>query len=485
MMKSINEAYSHLAQKNYPIKILQFGEGNFLRGFVDWMINELNKESDFNAGVAVVQPIASGLIHVLSKQEGLYTLSMNGLVNGIPESRHSIINCIQKCVNPYEDYDDYLKLAQEPELRFIVSNTTEAGIDFDENDNLSSRPQNSFPGKLTAFLYKRFKIFKGAADKGLIILPCELIDRNGEKLKEIIKQYISLWRLEDSFSKWIDEHIIFTNTLVDRIVTGFPKDRINDSLDQLGYNDQLLVESEIFHLWVIEGPRWLENEFPAHKINLNVLFVDDLSQYRTRKVRLLNGAHTSMVPVSYLYGLDTVRETIDHEILGRFVKEALYEEIMPTLTLTREELEGYTYDVLERFKNPFINHYLINISLNSMSKFKTRVLPSIISHTRTFGRLPKKLVFSLASLIYFYKGDRNGTPIQLKDSQDIIELYNGLWSSCEPTKEGFKKLVASILSYEKNWGMDLNEIEGLTGAAAHYLYSIEKSGIAKAIEEVI
>lgn len=482
-MKLNNEVVK--SRVKHPEKVLQFGEGNFLRAFVDWIIDKMNKEADFNGSVVAVQPIANGLVHLLNEQDGLYTLYLRGIKNNEAVSEHFLIESISRGINPYADYDEYMKTAENPELRFIISNTTEAGIAFNENDKLEDRPQNSFPGKLTALLYKRYTAFNGSADKGLIIIPCELIDRNGDNLKSIILKYAELWKLGEGFIRWINESNTFCNTLVDRIVPGYPKDRIAEIHKELGYEDNLVVEGEQFHLWVIEGPKWIQKEFPTDKVGLNVLFVDDMTPYRTRKVRILNGAHTTMVPVSYLYGLETVRETVEDEVMGEFVRDALYEEIVPTLDLPKEELEGFAADVLDRFRNPFIKHYLMSIALNSMSKFETRVLPSILEYIKRKNELPKKLVFSLAALMAFYKGDRNGEPIELNDNQDILELYKEAWSKVDGSEESYRNLVKTILGYKNNWKMDLNEVKGLTDLVTHYLMQIEKLGIKKALEEVL
>ncbi|MFT9498145.1 tagaturonate reductase [Anaerosolibacter sp.] len=478
-MKKINDVYE---KKNRVEKVLQYGEGNFLRAFVDWTVYEMNKTTDFNGSVAVVQPLKNGLVEMLNQQECLYTLYLNGIKNGEVVSEHNIIDVVSRGINPYEQYDEYLRTANNPDLRFIVSNTTEAGIVFDENDKLEDNPQNSFPGKLTSLLYHRYNTFNGDKGKGFIIIPCELIDKNGEKLKEVILKYADLWNLEESFITWIHEANTFCNSLVDRIVPGYPKEKIDEIRKELGYDDNLVVEGEPFHLWVIEGPQWVKNEFPADQAGLNVLFVDDLTPYRTRKVRILNGAHTSMVPVAYLYGKDTVRESVEDDIMGQFIKNTIFDEIIPTLELSKEELMDFADAVIDRFRNPFIKHYLMSISLNSMSKFKTRVLPSILQYKDLMDGLPNRLVFSLAALIAFYKGERNGVAIDLKDDEDIIELYKNLWSAYDGSRNGLEKLVEAVLGYEKNWEIDLNTVEGLHQKVTDYLELILEKGMKDAVD---
>ncbi|AOY76069.1 tagaturonate reductase [Clostridium formicaceticum] len=471
--------------KEYPEKILQFGEGNFLRAFVDWKIDKMNKEANFNSGVVVVQPIDKGLVDMLNAQDGLYTLYLNGIKEEKVVSEHTVVNCITRGINTYTNYDEYLKVGENPDLRFVISNTTEAGIAFDEGDQLQDTPQKSFPGKLTALLYHRYKTFDGDKNKGLIFIPCELIDRNGDKLKETILRLIELWKLEEGFKQWIEEANTFCNSLVDRIVPGYPRERIQEIYQELGYEDQLVVEAEHFHLWVIEGPAWVQKEFPANEIGLNVLFVEDMTPYRTRKVRILNGAHTSMVPVAYLYGIDTVKESVEDEVVGRFVKETIFQEIIPTLDLPKEELESFADAVLDRFRNPFIKHELISIALNSMSKFETRVLLSILEYKARKEILPQKLIFSLAALIVFYKGERDGQAIPLADDADILNQSRELWKGYDGSEGYLEHIVTTILANEKIWKKDLNQVEGLTKLVTKYAFAIEKQGMKAALQEVM
>ena len=482
-MKLNRELYKN--HKSYPVKVIQFGEGNFLRAFVDWQIDKMNKEADFNGSVAVVQPLEGGLIHMLNEQDCLYTLYLQGIQNGKATKTHTVIDCIDRAVDPYKDYNKYLELAEIPSVRFIISNTTEAGIVFENDDKLEGGCQKGYPSKLTALLYHRFKTFNGALDKGLNIIPCELIDRNGEKLKEIVLKYAEIWNLGDEFITWINTANTFFCSLVDRIVPGYPRDTIEEVRAELGYDDNLVDVGEVFHLWVIEGPQCLKEELPIEKAGLNVKIVDDMTPYRTRKVRILNGPHTAMVPVAYLYGLDTVGETVDHEIMGQYVRELIFDEIVPTLDLLHDELVQFGNDIIERFQNPYVKHYLMSIALNSMSKYKTRDLPSLTEYLKRKGELPRKLVFSLAALIEFYKGKRGNEDIKLADDEHILELYKNLWSECDGSESGLKTLVTKVLAYDRNWGMDLNEIEGLTQAVTDNLILIEKVGMKEAVKSVL
>lgn len=477
-MKSLNRTTAEA--NTYTERILQFGEGNFLRAFADWMIHEMNKKTNFDAGVVVVQPINQGLIKMLNDQDCLYTLYLNGIKNGEILSEHEVIDCIQRGINPYENYADYLANADNSDLRFVISNTTEAGIAYNVNDKLDDAPQSSFPGKLTALLYKRFQTFDGASDKGLIVIPCELIDRNGDNLKKIILKYASDWNLGDEFIEWINEDNIFCNTLVDRIVPGYPRDKMDAITQELGYKDNLVVEGEQFHLWVIEGPESVKDEFPSEACGLNVVFTDNMEPYRTRKVRILNGAHTTLVPVGYLYGIDRVRESLEDEVVGKFLKDSLFNNICPTLDLPEEELSQFSADVLDRFRNPYLQHELISISLNSISKYKTRVLPSVLEFVKRENELPKNLLFSLAALIAFYKGDRNGTAITLKDDTTVLDFFKEAWSN-----NNFVEVANKTLSNIDFWETDLTKIEGLQEEVTTHLEAILNDGMKATLDAFV
>ena len=463
---------------SYTERILQFGEGNFLRAFANWMIHEMNHHANFDAGTVVVQPIANGLIKTINDQDGLYTLYINGIKNGEVLSERKVIDCIKRGINPYEDYDAYLANAENPNLRFVISNTTEAGICYNPKDKLEDAPQASFPGKLTALLYKRFHFFNGASEKGMIVMPCELIDRNGDNLKKIILQYAIDWNLGKDFISWINNYNIFCNTLVDRIVPGYPRDKMDTITKELGYIDNLVVEGEQFHLWVIEAPDSVKNEIPAKTCGLNIVFTNNMEPYRTRKVRILNGAHTSLVPVSYLYGIDKVRESLEDEVVGKFIQDAIFEEICPTLDLPEQELIQFSNAVLERFRNPYLEHDLLSISLNSISKYKTRVLPSVLEYIKRKNAFPKRLLFSLAALIAFYEGDRNGVNIPLKDDQSVLDFFAAQWRASD-----VKAVTKATLQNLEFWGIDLTQFSGLLEEVTTSLKAITKNGMKEALND--
>ena len=466
----------------YPEKIIQFGEGNFLRSFVDWQLDIINKNTDLNAGIAVVRPIDYDTVPLLNIQDGLYTSIIRGInEKGEVVKDYRIISSINREIPVYKEFDEYLKLAHNPEMRFIISNTTEAGIVYSDEDKYDDRPQNTFPAKLTRLLHERFKVFNGEVNKGFILMPCELIDYNGEELKKIVLKYADLWNLEEEFKNWLVTGNIWCSTLVDRIVTGYPRAEKDELVKELGYEDKFMTTGEYFYLFVIQGPKdILTKELRLDKVNLNILIVNDLKPYKMRKVGILNGAHTAMVPVAYLYGIDTVREAMENSDVRTFIEKAIDEEIIPALDMDKKELVEFKEAVIKRFQNPYVKHMLMDISLNSMSKYKSRILPQVLETYRRTGKLPKRLLFSLAALIRFYKGVReNGNVINLRDDKHHLEMYQELWKT-----NIYRKIVEHVLGLEKHWDINLNTIEGMTDLVTHYVEKIDKYGVKKALEEV-
>lgn len=438
-------------------KVMQFGEGNFLRGFVDWMIDKLNKEADWNGGVVLVQPLPNGLCDMINEQDGLYDLYLRGLQNGERVEETRVVECVTRCINPFADTDAFFEMAKNPELRFIVSNTTEAGIEYKPNQSADDFAGTTYPGRLTMFLKARFD----TGLNGFVLFPCELIDKNGDRLKEYVIQYAKDWNYGDEFIKWVEEENHFTNTLVDRIVTGYPRETAKEMEESFGHLDNVIDTAEIFHLWVIEGDKKYAEEIPFHKIGLNVLWTDDVTPYKKRKVRILNGAHTMMVLAARLAGLETVGEAMEDELIYSFMYKGVFEEIIPTLDLPKEELVEFANAVIERFKNPFIKHYLLSIALNSVSKFKVRDLPSLLGYMDEFGKEPNCLVFSLAALIKFYKGD------EANDDAAVMEYMKNA-------------SVADILAKEDFWGQDLSM---LRPSVEKYCAMIDEKGIREAMKE--
>ncbi len=470
-----------------PIKVVQFGEGNFLRAFVDWMLQELDNVGLFNGDVAVVQPLEFGRVKELEKQDGLYTLIQEGVQNNDFISKSQIIDCLRTFVNPYESYEDYLKLAEIDTLELLISNTTESGIVLDEGDSIESTPPKTFPGKVLAFLYHRYQTFNGDMTKGLYIVPCELIDNNGDELYRCVKALAEIHHLDEGFMNWLEEANTFTNTLVDRIVPGYPATRIEEFRNELGYIDNNLVLGEVFHLWVIEDRGGISNVLKGSAAGLNILFTKDIKPYKIRKVRILNGLHTLMVPVAYLSGIDTVGDTMADEILLKYINQTVEEEMVPATEkyLTTEELHQFAKEVYDRFNNPRVRHELMSIALNSSAKFKSRLLPTALDYVERFGQFPKDIAFSLASCLVFYRGLRGKEKISLQDDPKLLAYYRELWSKYESGEMSLEALVVAFLGMKDHWGLDLNEIPHLTTEMLSMTSNILTNGMKKAITDVV
>lgn len=481
IMKQLNR--QNYPGPTYPTKIVQFGEGNFLRAFVDWQIDLLNEKTDLNAGITVVRPIDTDFPPLLNTQDGLYTTIIRGLnEQGERVKDFRIIRSINNEINIYKQFDDYLALAKDENIEFIFSNTTEAGISYHAGDKLTDRPATSYPAKLTQFLYTRFQHFTGATDKGLIIIPCELIDYNGEALQELVNRYAKEWQLPNAFIDWLNSSNTFCSTLVDRIVTGYPRNEVAELQQELGYQDTFLDTAEYFYLFVIQGPKSLATKLRLELLNLNILLVDDIKPYKERKVAILNGAHTAMVPVAYLAGLNDVGSTMQDEQLLSFVEQAIYQEIMPVLSLPQDELQAFAKAVINRFKNPFIVHQLLAISLNSMTKYRTRILPQLLAYQEKYQQLPKCLTFALAALIVFYQGKRNDEQIPLQDDGWILEMYNKLWQQHADQQISTLQLVAEVLAQSQHWGCDLTQTSELVDTVSEQVDTILAKGMRASLQ---
>lgn len=468
----------------YPTKIMQFGEGNFLRAFVDWQIDQLNEQTDLNAGITVIRPIDFDGLPLLNDQDGLYTTVIRGIdESGAPVEHTRLIRSVNDEIPVYQNFDQFLSLAKEPQLQFIFSNTTEAGIAFNAEDQLGDQPASSFPAKLTQWLLTRYKHFSGALDKGLFIIPCELIDYNGEKLKEIVLRYCDIWQLESSFIDWVNEANTFCSTLVDRIVTGHPREEHQALQDKVGYNDQFMVTGEYFYLFVIQGPESLRQALRLDQCNLNIKIVDDIRPYKERKVAILNGAHTAMVPLAYLAGIETVGETMTDELMAGYVESLIFREIIPALDLPKPELESFAHDVIKRFQNPYIKHQLISISLNSMTKFATRLLPQLLKQIEKTGQVPKLMSLALAAQCLFYRGKRGEEVIELQDSPFWLEQFASLWQQFDSGSADLTTLVNNILSVKEHWGEDLSQIPGLSESISSHLSALMTEGVRQTVSK--
>ena len=436
--------------------VMQFGEGGFLRAFIDYFFHKMNVQGVYDGKVVIIQPIEKGMVDMLNAQDCKYNLFLRGVDNGQVVNERTYIESVSRAINPYADFDSYMALAENPDLRVIISNTTEAGIEYLGTEKLTDRPAKSYPAKLTQFLYKRFQ----TGLKGFILLPCELTDHNADLLRECVNKYAKLWELGEDFEKWLKEENTFCNTLVDRIVTGYPRDEVEELTEQIGYKDNMIDTGEIFHLWVIEGH--FEDELPFNKAGINVVWTDNVDPYKKRKVRILNGAHTSMVLGAYLYGLETVGECLKDETVCAFLKKCIFEEIVPTLGNTETDIK-FGEAVLERFSNPFIKHMLLSIALNSVSKFQVRVLPTILEYKEQNGVYPPALTFSMAALIAFYRTDK------ANDVPEVMEFMKGA-------------SVEEILKKKEYWQADLTD---MIPDVQKYYDLIESQGMKAAYAEIL
>lgn len=451
-------------KEDNKVKIIQFGEGNFLRAFVDWMIQVTNEKNDYNNEVYLIQPRDNDNVYRLGEQDFKYHVNLRGYENKKTVDKIVQIECIVDGLNTHKEYNKFLSLGEDPEIRLITSNTTEAGIKFDEEDDRFDISPRTFPGKLTALLNARYKKLGNTEESKLLVLPCELVEKNGEKLKDVVKDYCDLWQLGDGFKSWLDSNVKFVNTLVDRIVPGYPKDNLEIIRDTVG-KDEYFVVAEPFHLWVIEDEE-IEDILGLKKAGLNIVYTEDLTPYRDMKIRVLNGAHTSMVPIGILSSIETVSETISDKIVGSYIKDLIYEEIVPVVDLEEDTVRKYADKVLERFNNQYIRHELSDISLNSVSKFKVRVLPTILDYYNKHNELPKRLVESLSSLIVFYSGKYKKLNISLRDDTNIIDYFNKMWTEYYKNNIGLDELTENVLSNLDLWDTNLTQIDGLAKRVA-------------------
>lgn len=489
---------NHLAQRKYPVDvakastlppvgILQIGDGNFLRAFADWMIDIANGAGVMNGQVTIAQPLPQGIAGMLNAQDGLYTVLLRGVQGGRPVDSRRVVTCVAKALDPYAQWDAMLACAADPGLRFVVSNTTEAGIAYTAEPLAPGRCPASFPAKVTALLRARFDALGGAAAPGLVFLPCELIEANGTKLASCILQYAEAWGLPAAFRSWVGAANVFCNTLVDRIVPGHPAAEMAALSEALGYADPLLVAAEPFHLWVIEGPAAIAAEFPLREAGLDVVWTTDLAPYRTRKVRILNGAHTASALAAFNAGLDTVKEMTEDPVVSKFLARVMFDEIVPFVPLPDAERRAYAETIMERFGNPHIRHELISIALNSISKWKVRVLPTVKDYAAARGTAPAGLAFSLAALLAFYDGKpaaggelagtRNGVPYPIKDNADQLAIVHAAWRELADPAQ----VAATLLADARLWDEDLTRVPGLARQVAASLVRIRADGVRAAL----
>ena len=473
----------------HPERILQIGGGNFLRCFIDWQIDILNEKNGLDAGIVIAKPTDRQSPQTLNSQEGLYTTLLRGYdEHGQIRNEKRVISAVTREISIYNEYEKFLALAKNPDLRFIVSNTTEAGVVYSEQDRFDDTPPATYPAKLTRFLYERFVSCRGSLDGGFILLPCELLDYNGDRLKEIVLRYVRRWNLHSKFESWLQQANIFCSTLVDRIVTGYPEDEAETLADELGYLDQFLVAGEYYHLFVIQGPKTVGKELKLSGSSLNIKIVKDLKPYKERKVGILNGCHTALTPIAYLSGIDLVKDATADPLLERYLEQLLEREIIPCLSMPVGELRLFAQRVIGRFKNPYIKHNLLDISLNSMTKFKTRLLPQFIHYYHKYNSVPPMMAFALSALICFYRGDINGRTYPLNDDQPFLDLYEHLWSQVDTDScdlGAAKGIAQEILGLEDHWEFPLLSMNGLLEMTAMNIHSIITKGMKETLQECL
>ncbi len=478
-MKPLNK--TTVEKPEYPVKIMQFGEGNFLRAFVDWMIDKANNDGIMNHGIALVQPIGGGEVvkQIFHKQDNLYHVYLEGIKDKQPVKEVALIKSITDIINPYTEYKKYEELFLNEGLELIFSNTTEAGIRYEEGDDLNAEPPKSFPAKMTALLHKRFRKFNGDAAKGLQIVCCELIEDNGSTLREFVIKHAQANNLGDDFINWVKTANHFYDTLVDRIVPGFPKETINEIKEEIGFDDNLVVKGEYFHVWAIGGDSSIKEKLPLDKAGLNVLFMDDIRPFRAKKVRVLNGAHTAMVPVALQLGCETVMDAFNTPEVEQFINRMVAEEVLPGIGEDPEELKAFAAKILERFYNPYLKHYLKDISLNSLSKWETRDFPTVADNYNKLGKQAKLTTFSLAALLVLYSG-QSEVSFTPNDTPEFVQFIQSTFN-----KEDIKGWVNGIINNDKIWTAPLKDLPGFADEVAVAVEAILNKGMKAAVTEVL
>ncbi len=478
-MKPLNK--TTVQKPSYPVKIMQFGEGNFLRAFVDWMIDKANDDSILNHGIAIVQPIAGGefVRELFENQDCLYHVYLEGIKDKQPVKEVALVKSIDSIINPYSDYQKYETLFLREDLEIIVSNTTEAGIRYEEGDDLNAEPPKSFPAKITALLHKRFQKFNGDLTKGLQMVCCELIEDNGSTLREFVLKHAAANNLGADFETWVKTACSFYDTLVDRIVPGFPKETINEIKEEIGFDDNLVVKGEYFHVWAIGGDSIIKEKLPLDKAGLNVLFMDDIRPFRAKKVRILNGAHTAMVPVALQLGCETVMDAFNTPEVEQFINRMVADEVLPGIGEDPEQLKAFAAKILERFYNPYLKHYLKDISLNSLSKWETRDFPTVADNYNKLNKKARLTTFSFAALLVLYSGksEVNFTP---NDTPEFVAFIQSTFN-----KDDIKGWVTGIINNDKIWTAKLGELPGFADEVAAGAAAILNKGIKEAVKEIL
>ncbi|MFV0470272.1 MAG: tagaturonate reductase [Dysgonomonas sp.] len=478
-MKELNR--TTVEKKALPVKILQFGEGNFLRAFVDWMIDKANNKGVMNHGIVAVQPIDGGqfVYDLFKKQDCMYHVYLEGIKDKQPVKEVSLVKSIVDIMNPYSQYEEYKQLFLSEDLEMIISNTTEAGIRYEEGDDLTATPPKSFPAKMTALLHQRYQKFNGAADKGLLIICCELIENNGSTLKEYVLKHARYNKLDEGFINWVNTDCHFYDTLVDRIVPGFPKENIDEIKSEIGFDDNLVVKGEYFHVWAIGGDAIIKEKFPLDKAGLNVLFMDDIKAFRAKKVRILNGSHTAMVPVALQLGCETVMDAFNTPEVEKYINQMVDTEVLPMIPEDPQELKAFAAKILERFYNPYLKHYLKDISLNSIAKWEARDYPTVYDNYKA-GKDAKLTIFSFAALLVLYTGKSEAKNFTPNDTPELLEFVQSTYNP-----DNIRDWVAGIVANKKMWNENFAEIPSFIDEVTSDVAQILNKGMLETLKEII
>ncbi|WP_419802324.1 tagaturonate reductase [Mucilaginibacter sp.] len=474
---------------NLPEKVLQFGTGVLLRGLPDYFIDKANRQGVFNGRIVVVKSTAAGSSSAFDDQDGLYTLCIKGIENGQKTEEDIICSAISRVVSATENWPEILKCARNPEMKIVISNTTEVGISL-VKEALDLQPPTSFPAKLLAFLLERFNAFGGSEESGMVIVPTELIVSNGDKLKAILLELAAFNQLKEAFINWLKDQNTFCNSLVDRIVPGKPDvETVADFQEKAGYEDELLTVSEVYRLWAIQGDEKVKAVLSFAEADQGVVIAPDIEIYRELKLRMLNGTHTLSCTLAFLAGFDTVKEAMDNTVFAGFISKLMTEEIASSIPyeVSKKQTDEFSSQVLDRFRNPHIKHQWIAITMQSTAKLKMRVVPVLLNHYQKSSEIPKRIALGFAAFLRFvqvqkeengkYFGELNGKSYPVNDDQAhyFYALKNSipadLW-------------VYTILSNTELWGTDLTLLPGFLDAVQWDYNVILADGALRAMEKL-
>lgn len=490
MLPVLNKAYvarhSDLAISNeyfsYPEKILQFGTGVLLRGLVDYLVDKANKKGVFKGRIVVVKS-TDGPTTEFTAQDNLFTAHIKGVSQGELINQTLVNASISRVLQSNADWDKVLETIHQPELQVIVSNTTEVGIQYAE-ENITTGVPASFPGKLLAVLWERYQYFKGKPGAGFVIVPTELVVDNGRKLQEIVLRLAAYNKLPEAFTQWVETNNHFCNSLVDRIVPGKPRD-LEELQQQAGYTDGLWIDVEPFLLWAIEGEEHIRQVLSFHQADKRMLIEPSITPYREQKLRILNGSHTISVPLAFLGGLNTVYECMEHPYMGSFFRTVVMEEILPTIQDVCPQADTFAQDVLDRFANPYIAHKLISITFQESSKMNARNVRTLVRYYERRHMLPPAMSLGFAAMLLFlrpvkeeggkYYGERGTEQYLITD--DNAAIFAAYWKNVATgDNAGVASLVQQICADNRLWESDLSQLPGFVDTVAGHLAGMLQEG---------